>query len=282
MAPPCHHPAMERFILTGASRGIGAALAGALARPGRELWLSARESPALTEAADRAVAVGAAVQVRPADQARLDEVERLARDLLEVPGPVTLILGAGLWPHRCEHVEGGLERAFVVNHLAPVLLAARLLAAGQVTRVFFIGAGLMIKGRFDEDRTPAGRDFSSWRTYCDTKLCQALAAQHLAGLYPDVDFGVTHPGVVRTDLGARPGVLGGVLRLVKRKWETPEACAARLASVVETPRWGDLGAAGWWFEKERQAWPAPADDAALRDRVWTITARLLDERGHGL
>ena len=47
-------------------------------------------------------------------------------------------------------------------------------------------------------------------------LCFALAMRDVAAAHPELDVVVLHPGVVRTDLGARTGPLGWLLSLVKR------------------------------------------------------------------
>ena len=91
--------------------------------------------------------------------------------------------------------------------------------------------------RFDAERTPRGLDFSSLRTYANTKLCFAVAMRDVAAQHPEVDVVVMHPGVVRTDLGARPGLLGWLLDRIKRGWESPETCAERLARVLSKERW---------------------------------------------
>lgn len=44
---------MRRYLITGASRGLGLALAEGLARPGDELWLTSRTKPPCVSRADR-------------------------------------------------------------------------------------------------------------------------------------------------------------------------------------------------------------------------------------
>jgi hypothetical protein len=130
-----------------------------------------------------------------------------------------------------------------------------------------VGAGLMVKGRFDPARTPTGQDFSGFRTYATTKLCFAIAMREVAARHPELDVLVLHPGVVRTDLGARGGVLGALLTLVKRRWESPATCADRLVRVLDRTRWSTPGQAAWQFEEEAKPWPALADDETTRTAV---------------
>jgi NAD(P)-dependent dehydrogenase (short-subunit alcohol dehydrogenase family) len=255
---------MSTLILTGASKGIGRALARALP-PEIELHAVARDRAAL-----EALGRGRAWAV---DLSTTSEAERLGRALAEViPGGTTLVHNAGLWPSRRELVDG-YERAFAVNVRGPLALQAPLVASGKVSRVLVIGAGLMIKGRFDPDRTPTGADFHWMRTYASTKLAFAVATREIARRHPTIDFAVIHPGVVATELGARPGVVGWLLSRIKTSWESPEDCAARLVRVLGRDRWSSPGEARWLVLEEEAPWPAIADESAaavaraLRDRV---------------
>jgi NAD(P)-dependent dehydrogenase (short-subunit alcohol dehydrogenase family) len=171
--------------------------------------------------------------------------------------------------------EDGLESAYVVNHLGPLILQRALGRAGVLRRVMVVGAGLMVKGRFDAQRTPKGEDFSAFRTYATTKLCFAVVMREVAARHPDLDVVVLHPGVVRTDLGARRGILGALLAWVKRRWETPEVCAERLARILARDRWSPSGDARWYFEEHEKPWPAPADDMEVRRRIVDATLTAL-------
>jgi short-subunit dehydrogenase len=69
-------------LITGASSGIGAALAHVFARNGHEVVLAARRAPQLGETADRIRAAGhRAPHVIAVDLTRADGAERIAREL---------------------------------------------------------------------------------------------------------------------------------------------------------------------------------------------------------
>lgn len=262
---------MDR-ILTGASRGIGRALAVALARraaPGDRLFLLARDSARLEALAAEVTPILSAstgAQARSdaipiaVDLASLGDARAVGEQLAAAVRPGALLVhNAGLWPSRRE-LLGGVERAFALNCLAGVALQAPLLRAGTLSRVLVVSAGLLVKGRFDPARTPTGEDFSAFRTYCTTKLAGAIAMRDAARREADVEFAVVHPGVVATDLGARRGLLGAILRLVKRRWEAPDVCAERLARFIERPRWVETpGQARWVFEDRPGPWPPEVD-----------------------
>jgi NAD(P)-dependent dehydrogenase (short-subunit alcohol dehydrogenase family) len=268
---------MADLILTGASRGIGHALALALAgQRGDRLVLVARDRTRLDTLVTAAEQKGGHAIAVPGDLSSLAGARALGQRLtaLVTPG-ATLVHNAGLWPSKRALTPEGLETAFVVNHLAPLVMQRALLDAGRLRRIMVVGAGAMVKGHFDAARTPTGDDFSSIHTYCNTKLCFALAMRDIAATYPAIDVVVLHPGVVRTDLGARPGPIGWILSLVKRGWEAPEVCAARLARILARERWSPPGEARWLVEENEQPWPTVAEDEAARRAVRDTTARLL-------
>ena len=268
---------MSDIVITGASRGIGRALALELAGRGERLVLVARDEARLRSLADEierkgtpALVVAGDLGDRAAARALGDRLAGLVED------GATLVSNAGLWPTRRATGDGGLEAAFVVNHLGPWLMQEKLTDAGKLRRMMIVSAGLITFGRFDPERTPTGADFSRFRTYCTTKLCSAIAARDLAAAHAEIDVLVLHPGVVRTDLGALPGLFGKIVDLLKRRMEAPEVCAARLRRILDRPRWSPPGEARWWFEEEEKPWPASAEDERARRDVREATRRLLE------
>jgi len=267
---------MADLILTGASRGIGRALALALAQRGHRLLLVARHRQRLEDVAAMVTARGGSALAVPGDLASLDEARRLGRRLADLLSPgATLVHNAGIWPWRRERNADAHELAFAVNCVGPLQMQRRLLEAGSLRRILAVGAGLMAKGRFDASRTPAGEDFSSVRTYCNTKLAFAVAMREVAAAWPVLDVAVLHPGVVATDLGARPGPLGWLLGKVKYAWESPEVCAERLARILARERWSSPGEARWLVGEREQPWPASAQDPATRRAVREVLGSLL-------
>jgi short-subunit dehydrogenase len=88
---------LERIIVTGASRGIGEAIAYRLARSRRRLLLLARTERDLERVARRARQQGAEVQYRCVDLARPEQVELLLDEIERDFGPVdALVLNAGV------------------------------------------------------------------------------------------------------------------------------------------------------------------------------------------
>ncbi len=85
------------IVITGASRGIGAAIATTLARSGAHLILTARDRAKLQGVADQVVAAGGTSQAIPCDLRNPAQIEALARQVLAEHGRCdVLINNAGL------------------------------------------------------------------------------------------------------------------------------------------------------------------------------------------
>src|SRR5690606_37681535 len=86
----------KRVWITGASSGIGEALAQAFAEHGAHLILSARNEQELNRVAAECVAAGAAsVIVQPLDLAQHDAIPGIAEKILRQVGKVDILLNNG-------------------------------------------------------------------------------------------------------------------------------------------------------------------------------------------
>lgn len=122
----------RRVVLTGASRGIGVAIAEALAAEGAHLVLSARDEVGLRATAARVVGAGGMATVVAGDIA-----SPAGRDtLLQAAGEVdVLVNNAGVEVPVAIHdqAEADVELQVAVNLLAPMLLT-RAVLPGMIAR----------------------------------------------------------------------------------------------------------------------------------------------------
>ena len=116
-------------LVTGASRGIGAATAEALAAAGAHVILTARTAPALEEIEDRIHAAGGSATIAPMDLTEAEHVKRLAEAVAERWGSLDLlVLNAAMLGSLSpvEHLDPKeLTRVFALNvHANQALIAA--------------------------------------------------------------------------------------------------------------------------------------------------------------
>ena len=115
----------ERVLVTGASAGLGLAIAERLARRGASLQLACRSGfPEIGESVRRLHPTGG-VAMRFVDLADLRSIERLL-DRLEGPFD-RVVLNAGVVPKASRPTAQGFELMFAVNYLANAALVHGLL-----------------------------------------------------------------------------------------------------------------------------------------------------------
>jgi short-subunit dehydrogenase len=138
------------IVISGASRGLGAALARRFAAPGVRLLLVARSAEALAAVAADCAARGAAVEIAALD---VREAAALAARLaaFEAGGPVDLVIAnagtsAGTAPDGAPETGAAAARQVAVNLLGainlvgPLLPGMRARGAGQVALVASVAA----------------------------------------------------------------------------------------------------------------------------------------------
>jgi short-subunit dehydrogenase len=121
----------KTVLITGASEGIGRALALELALSGPRLVLNARNGPRLQEASDECRALGAEVLALPADVSRQDDCRMLVARAAERFGGIDALVnnaGITMWS-RFDAVTDftTFERLLAVNYLSCVYLTAAAL-----------------------------------------------------------------------------------------------------------------------------------------------------------
>ena len=270
---------MPTVVLTGATRGIGEAAALELARRGAELAIVGRDAARVRATADRARATGggAPVDEHVADLARMDEVRRLAAELLDrYPRIDVLANNAGAMFTSRHVTPDGFEQTFALNHLAPFLLTNLLLErlTASNARVVTTASDAHKAAVLDLDDLQSERGFRQMRVYGMTKLCNVLFTRELQRRNPAIAANCLHPGVVRTGFGKNDGLLTRVgLTLVGPFLRPPEAGARPLVWLALDPAAGELR--GQYVEKDRPVAPsAQAQDDRLATELWERSAQL--------
>jgi NAD(P)-dependent dehydrogenase (short-subunit alcohol dehydrogenase family) len=263
------------LLITGATDGLGRALARDLAGRGAQVLVHGRDPERLAATVDEIrAATGVEVASYRADLAELAQVRELAdRVASDHPRLDVLVNNAGIGADvpgggaRQESAEGH-ELRFAVNYLAGHLLTRRLLPSlqaagtedGPARIVMVSSAG---QAAIDFEDVMLQRDYSGWRAYCQSKLAQILDAYDLADeLDPRVITATAvHPATfMPTKIVPSPisTIAEGV------------AATARLAVDPEL-----AGVTGRYYNGVREARPDPqAEDPEARARLRAIAEEL--------
>jgi NAD(P)-dependent dehydrogenase (short-subunit alcohol dehydrogenase family) len=182
---------MATAIITGASRGLGLALARALAEDGWRLVLDARGADDLERAA-ASLALVADVTAIPGDVS--DDWHRAALidaagDRLDLLVNNASVLGPSPQPALAEYPVAELERVYAVNVLAPLALTQAALS--------LMGGGACILNITSD---AAVEPYPGWGGYGSSKAALEQLTAILAAERPDLRVYAADPGDMRTRL----------------------------------------------------------------------------------
>ncbi|KAB2351019.1 SDR family NAD(P)-dependent oxidoreductase [Actinomadura rudentiformis] len=200
-------------LITGASRGLGRALAQELGRDGWNLILNARGAEALDaasaeilEAASKELAPGdgpaarngqapVAITTIAGDVADPDHRARLVQAVNEAGGLDLLVNNAGTLgttplPRLADQPLDELAEAFRINTLAPLALVQALLPTLRER------GGAILNITSDASREP----YETWGGYGSTKAALEQISNVLAAEEPEVAVWWVDPGEMRTEM----------------------------------------------------------------------------------
>lgn len=262
------------FVITGASEGIGAELALALARRGHSLVLAARSEDRLREVAARCQRSGAKAIAFQADVTVEDDCRRLVERALEAFGRIdVLVNNAGLSMHASfDEISdwSTYERLWRVNCLGtinctrfawPYLKAAPGKRGGQIVGISSLAGRTGVPGR---------------TTYCASKFAQTgfLEALRIEAAEHGITVTVVYPGVVATEI-RRHGLNGrgetaGVSGLDETGAMPVDECARQIVRAIEGRRrelvMTAKGRIGLWLKLLAPGWVDNLARNALKEK----------------
>lgn len=187
-------------LITGASKGIGVAVAKAYAKAGAHVVLVARNKSALEKIDDEIQALGGQATLMPLDLMKLDDLDKMGPALYERFGKLDIFVGnAGMLGTLGPLVQIS-NREF--QHVMDTNLSANfrliktldpLLQKSEAGRVIFVSTSAgVVKGR------------AYWGTYSVSKAAlESMARVYAAeNAQTNLRINIVNPGAVRTDMRA--------------------------------------------------------------------------------
>ncbi len=212
-------------LVTGASKGIGAAVAIALAKAGAHVVLTARDAKRLEAVEEAIFAAGGSATIAPVDLGEADGLARLANALAERWSVLDVLVHAAAVLPELSSVrdidQTQFSKTLTVNVLATQALIARfdpLLRASADPRFIYLTTSVATAPR------------AYWGAYAASKA----AAENLVASYAEearntskVRVGIVDPGATRTAMRAKayPGEDPASVK-------PPEAVATRIIALL--------------------------------------------------
>jgi NAD(P)-dependent dehydrogenase (short-subunit alcohol dehydrogenase family) len=261
---------MTTTVITGASSGVGAAAARALATLGHELAIVGRDPERTRRVAEEVGGIAFT-----ADFDRLDDVRRLARELAAAYPRIDVLANnaGGLLAHR-ELSADGVEQTWQHNVLAPFVLTTELLPLLRRSdaRVLFTGSVAHRWGSFDATDVEFRRRrwLGGAPAYGQAKRADMMLARELARR-TGLDAWSFHPGFVRSRFGGdRMSTTFG--QLLQRAAVSPDEGAVPLVLLASMDE--PLLPVGGFLDRTRPGTPAAQvldDDAGAQ--LWGVLER---------
>ena len=259
----------RRLLITGASSGIGRAVAVQAARTGARLALAARSADKLDALTRELTAAGAEVMAVPTDITSAEERRRLLDAVVErFDGLDVLINVAGVasFGHFAEGTEAILRQIMEVNFFAPaelIRLAIPVLERGSQPAIVNVAS---MCGR---------RGIPAWSEYSASKfaLCGLSEALRAEMVRFNVDVLLIVPGLTRSDFNRHVLLNEGRMKIDFTKGMPIEDVAASiLRSLRKSRRETVLGWDARWMLRVHRFFPRLVDFLLAR-RVRQLYAK---------
>jgi len=226
----------RRIILTGASEGIGRALALQLAARGARLALAARDRDRLESLAQECRARGGEALAVPTDVTNQQDLEWLVAETLKTFGGIdTVIHNAGItmWSRFDALADLSIfERIMEVNYLAPVRLTALALPHLKQTRGLIVAVASLSGLTGVPERTGYAASKHAMIGFFDSlRIELAGSGVDVSVIAPDFVISEIHKRAVGPDgepLGTSP--------MKQSKIMTAEECARQIVRAMEKRR----------------------------------------------
>jgi NAD(P)-dependent dehydrogenase (short-subunit alcohol dehydrogenase family) len=262
-------------LVTGATAGLGRAVAGALADNGISVLVHGRDAKRAAAVVDQISRSGGTARALLADLASLDQVRELADRITSDHNAITLLInnagvGAGRPPYRKRQLSvDGHELRLAVNYLAPALLARRLippLKNGAPARI--INVGSVGQAPVDVADLRMDNHYTGAQAYYRSKFALAAFTFDLAEELADsgITVNCVHPASLMNT------------HMVRQSMIPPMSTVANGVTAVMNLATGPAGGTltGRYFDGRTEARAHEATyDPVIRSRLRTATAELL-------
>jgi NAD(P)-dependent dehydrogenase (short-subunit alcohol dehydrogenase family) len=276
-------------VVTGATAGIGLAVAIAMADQGATVIGVGRNSQRCCEAetAIRQTCPGAQVHFLLAELSQQSQVRHLAQEVCLVLDKMgkdaldVLVNNAGLFSGRLVRTEDGIERTLAVNHIAAFLLTYELmpqLKVAPAARVLTVSSASHYNARLNLKRINHPLIYFSLSAYEISKLCNVLFTYEFNRRYTSTTtmraFAID-PGLVNTSIGQKgQGWFESLIWDIRRRGGHPPEVPARTILYLAAQLSVQDAKVYYWKDCQPKAPSRQALRTDLARDLWTLSCQM--------
>jgi NAD(P)-dependent dehydrogenase (short-subunit alcohol dehydrogenase family) len=273
------------ILVTGSTDGIGKETATALASLGAEIIVHGR-NPEKTQKTVREIkdlSNNEQISYLIADFTDLNQIREMATELQEKYSRLdVLINNAGVYNSRRIDTDTGVERTFLINHLAPFTLTNLLLPilkASAPSRIVNVSSQVHSMGRLDFEDLGFKKGYFGMMAYSRSKLANMLFTYELDRRLKGSGVTVNglHPGHVATNIwgDAAPLIGSAVKRLMKWISLSPEEGADNSIYLASSADLDNIS--GQYFMKREPVRSSTRSyDRETAARLWQVSEELTE------
>ncbi|MDW8226434.1 MAG: SDR family NAD(P)-dependent oxidoreductase, partial [Anaerolineales bacterium] len=268
------------FLVTGATSGIGWAIATELAHRGATLFGVGRSAERCAACEAKLRSQGGQVRFLTADLSLQSEIRRLTEQVAALTDRVdVLINNAAVFTWKREETAEGFEMQWAVNHLAPFALTLRLwplLRNASAARVVTVSSNSHYHTRLRWQDIQLRRGYNGLLAYKQTKLCNVLFTVELDRRFRAMSSSArafaADPGLVVTDMGFKhtPWWVQQIWAWRRRGGISPQESARGIVFLATDPNLQMTTELYWKHGRPKAPNPLALDPQAAY-RLWQLS-----------
>ncbi len=263
----------KTVLITGSTDGIGKQTAIGLARQGFNVFVHGRDERKCIDTVNQIKGVTKNIHIKyfVADFSSVDEIKKLSEILnSETDTLDVLINNAGVYMHKREVNDKGIELTFMINHLAHFYLTyllIHMIKRSHDGRIINVSSIAHENAEIHDEDFMLRKNYSGYTAYANSKLYNILFTRSLERRLRNSNVKVfaLHPGVISTKL------LYEGFRIKGSPVEIGAETSIYLAVSDDVKEMS-----GKYFVKKKPVSPSRLSfDEKLQEKLWDYSIQLL-------